>query len=80
MTFYRLEYKNSNFICLATVCCPLSMSLYHCYHLRKTNEPNNTQYMQRKELLKFINDEDEAYIVNGESYKAVKHQRINRIL
>jgi hypothetical protein len=80
MTFYRLEYKNINFICIATVCCPLSMSFYHCYNLRKINEPNNKYYMQQKELLNWINEEDNMYIVNGEQNKTVKHQRINRSL
>lgn len=88
MALYGFEYKNINFICVATICCPLSMSLYHsfnhCYYLRKTNEPNNEpnnkHYLQRKELLKWINDEDNVYIINGEQDKMVKHQRINRSL
>lgn len=80
MTFYRLEYKNINFICVATVCCPLSMSFYHCYNLTTINEPNNKYYLQRKELLNWISEEDNIYILNGEQNKTVKHQRINRSL
>lgn len=75
-----MEYKNINFICIATVCCPLLMSFYHCYNLRTINEPNNKYYSQRQELLNLISEEDIIYISNGEQYKIVKHQRINRNL
>jgi hypothetical protein len=36
--------------------------------------------MQQKELLNWINEEDNMYIVNREQNKTVKHQRINRSL
>lgn len=76
MTLYSFDDTHVGFICVASVCCPLSMSFYYCYNLRKTND----YYSQRKELLNWINEEDDAYIVNGEQNKMVIHQRINRSL
>jgi hypothetical protein len=54
---------------VATLCCPLTMSLYYCY-----KSYNNTKII-KKEII------EKDYIINwfyNESGKNIKHQKIQR--